>query len=354
MTRRRISGVALALAVLLNGGAADCQTPGEIHYMTLPASPPPRAEHAQSGRVLHPEGVSNDGAVVAIYYKRPNGSTYICSGVLITRQLVLTAGHCGCGLAGTYWIDTRQDARASDPARLLPVYGAPILFDQQVCRSGTLANGNDLALIRLQYEIDQEYLDTIDLKQWPGFGYPSGFVIDLRRQIAKGSQLKVIGYGYTESRSIGVRNQGEVPVYSFDCEERVLSGVCAPFTEMILAGGAANRPANDTCGGDSGGPVYWIDADGFLQLVAITSRAAPGVQQDEALHCGGGGIYTLIGRTSVYDWLRANGVDVAGSDSMNPRPRLTPEERKALKVQKCKDEAHSDHGFKFEKCMLEP
>jgi hypothetical protein len=32
------------------------------------------------------------------------------------------------------------------------------------------------------------------------------------------------------------------------------------------------------------------------------------VRQDARHHCGGGGVYTLLGRKSVHDWLRANGV----------------------------------------------
>jgi hypothetical protein len=76
---------------------------------------------------------------------------------------------------------------------------------------------------------------------------------------------------------------------------------------MVLADQAGGRAAHDTCGGDSGGPVFWIQ-DGLAWLVGVTSRAAPGVQQNATLHCGGGGIYTLIGRRDVHAWLRANGV----------------------------------------------
>jgi len=190
------------------------------------------------------------------------------------------------------------------------VDGLPVLYDQRVCRNSYLGNGNDLALIRLRDEIILESAPNSNsgLPQ----GYPPDLVINLRRQITRGSRLTVIGYGYTESRQIGKRNEGNVSVYSFDCEEGALRGICSPFSEMILADQPAGKSANDTCGGDSGGPVFWSQG-GIRRLVAITSRAAPGTQANAALHCGGGGIYTLIGRKTVHDWLEANGVKPIGT-----------------------------------------
>jgi hypothetical protein len=35
--------------------------------------------------------------------------------------------------------------------------------------------------------------------------------------------------------------QGDIPTFSFDCEEPALAGVCAPFSEMILAQGTGLR-----------------------------------------------------------------------------------------------------------------
>jgi secreted trypsin-like serine protease len=258
-------------------------------------------------------------AVVAIYYQKADGNAYICSGLLVTDQIILTAGHCGCGLAGSYWVNLNQDARRQDPSQMSAVSGPPILFDQRVCRNGYLGEGNDLALIRL-HDAVPAFNEDSNSRPWTGYGYPNDLVFALRGEITKGMPLTVIGYGYTESRQIGFRNEGQVAVYSFDCEEATLNGICSPFSEIILADAGGGRPANDTCGGDSGGPVFWI-RDGVLRLVAITSRAAPGLQENSALHCGGGGIYTLIGRKNVHAWLEANGVP--------PLPQATPEQLKA-------------------------
>ena len=76
---------------------------------------------------------------------------------------------------------------------------------------------------------------------------------------------------------------------------------------MILAEAPGPSIRTDTCGGDSGGPVF-LFVNGAPRLVAVTSRAAPGTQANPNSQCGGGGIYTLIGRKSVHQWLQANGV----------------------------------------------
>jgi secreted trypsin-like serine protease len=299
--------MALSAILLLGANPANCETPGQIRNVTLPATGTKTSRF--NARVRFPEGPSLNESVVAIYYKKADGNTYICTGTLIASQVVLTAGHCGCGLAGSYWVSRQQNARLADPSQLGAVDAPPILYDQRVCRNGYLGEGNDLALIRLRDPVP--VLATPNSSLWEGFGYPPELVFDLRKLIVKGSRLTVIGYGYTESRQIGVRNQGQVSVYSFDCEENFLKGICSAFSEMVLADQQTGRPANDTCGGDSGGPVFWTQS-GIPRLVAVTSRAAPGLQENAALHCGGGGIYILLGRKSIHDWFEANGVKQIG------------------------------------------
>jgi secreted trypsin-like serine protease len=307
MTARAIPSLLLAL-VGLSAGYAHCETPGQIRLDSPPG--PATSSPTASARVFIPDKSDNQ-FVVAIYYRKVDGNTYICSGTLLTARVVLTAGHCGCGVSGSYSVTRDQNAR--QPREVFAVDGVPVLFDQRVCRNGLLTEGNDLALVRLQKAVQPEFDERIS--QWPGFGFPPELVFDLRASIVKGSRLTVVGYGYTGSGVIGFRNQGEVSVFSFDCEERRLAKFCDPFTEMILADQAAASPPNDTCGGDSGGPVFWTNG-GTARLVAVTSRAAPGVRQNATLHCGGGGIYTLIGRKNVHDWLAANGVGAIGDVRM--------------------------------------
>jgi secreted trypsin-like serine protease len=326
------AAMALSAIMLLVAKAANGETPGQIRNISLPVSATKTSRF--DARVRLPDSPSLNESVIAIYYKKADGNTYICTGTLIASQIVLTAGHCGCGLVGSYWVNRQQNARLADPSQLGAVDGPPILYDQRVCRNGYLGEGNDLALIRLRDPVPM--LATPNSSLWEGFGYPPELVFDLRKLIVKGSRLTVVGYGYTESRQIGVRNQGQVPVYSFDCEDNSMRGICSAFSEMVLADQQAGRPANDTCGGDSGGPVFWTQS-GIPRLVAVTSRAAPGLQENAALHCGGGGIYVLLGRKSVHDWLEANGVRQIGIQEDGNKQMTSDEVRRTNCLAKGQD-----------------
>jgi trypsin len=250
------------------------------------------------------------GSVVAINYQLGDRQRWVCTGVLLTSTVILTAGHCGCG--ASYTVNVHQDSRSEDPSQLIAVTSAPLLFDQRVCRDGYMGGGNDLALIRLPNEValSAPGQSTLTADISGGSGYPGDMVWGLRATLPKGTIVTAIGYGFTNDGGIGMRMQGDIPIFSFDCEEPALAGVCSPFSEMILAQGTGPRGGTDTCGGDSGGPVFWFQ-DGRPRLLAITSRAAPGSANATGAHCGGGGIYTLLGRLSVQRWLQAAGVPAA-------------------------------------------
>jgi secreted trypsin-like serine protease len=248
---------------------------------------------------VRPAADSQFGSVVAIFFDLVGGQGQICSGTVLTSKLILTAGHCGCGIPHTYSVNARQFARREVPSPRKGIDGAPVLFDQRVCRNGFLAGGNDLALIKLA--------DEINLNGRTAVEYPFDSVWSLRSKLVKGTKLTAVGYGVTSANVVGTRQRADIPIQSFGCEERALSPVCAPFVEMILAESPGPAIRTDTCGGDSGGPVFRF-VDGVPHLVAVTSRAAPGSQDNPRLHCGGGGIYTLVGRNSVHQWLQDNGV----------------------------------------------
>jgi hypothetical protein len=144
---------------------------------------------------------------------------------------------------------------------------------------------------------------------------------DLSRAIRAVGSLMVFGYGYTERDVLGERMGAEIPVFSEACEKRAVWSNCYPFREMILADHPGSQKPRDSCEGDSGGPAVLAltvppknstEKEGKTVniLVGITSRSAPGTHVDQTRHCGGGGIYSVVGRYDVYDWLSRNGVEL--------------------------------------------
>jgi hypothetical protein len=277
--------------------------------------------------------------VVEITFQKWDGTPSFCSGTLVGSRQVLTAGHCGCGRLGTYEIKLRENTRDTGGSPV-PVSGAPVLYDERICRGGA-PFGSDLALLMLSKDVacntavpgvdpritiinggpapgECKIVDSADIGPRSPFNIVSSSDQDavwkLRSRLTRGQLLTAVGYGLTETGSKGIRLKAEIPIISVDCEERFLASVCAPFAEMILAGRKGDGKPVDTCGGDSGGPVFLFEGN-TQKMVAVTSRAGPGRQSESLQHCGGGGVYTLLGRKSVRTWLARNGV---------PNPAVAP------------------------------
>jgi Trypsin len=268
--------------------------------------------------------------VVEITYQYAGGKD-LCTGTLIDATHVLTAGHCGCGQ------DYTISFGAGSSAQKVDIAGSPILFDTQVCQIGP-GGGNDLALLVLTQGITCPVVVTstnatqitagapntstqaVDCRSAAArssstapamtFGYPPDPYRSLMPLLQKGTKLTVAGYGYTQNYVLGQLMQAAIPIASVACLEPQLEPYCAPFAEMILAQAAGTSNRTDTCQGDSGGPAFLIGPFGY-ELVAVTSRPAPGVQDNTDLHCGGGGIYTILGRALVTNWFKANGIQAA-------------------------------------------
>lgn len=265
--------------------------------------------------------------VVAIHMYRPSGERpFVCSGVLIAADIVLTAGHCVCSMTRFYVtnepINQTESANWFEAEKLLE-------FENYCTRE---PNGNDLALLRISPR------DT----RFQGFKDKESNVVEPNPQFrsyipyssvwmrGRGRSMRVEGYGFngTDPKSIGVRRQAEIGVDSFICTEPWIRwSTCSPFYEFVMGVAPSQGKPIDSCGGDSGGPVFAQDANKKEYLVGIVSRGVPLAQPFVAGDCGAGGIYTFLGRESVLTWL---GKGIEASIPLAKRAEFLAQRRRTL------------------------
>lgn len=153
-------------------------------------------------------------------------------------------------------------------------------------------------------------------KKLPMQVYPAQIATPALMLSAQLSKMLVVGYGQPEAgKQVGPKRLACIPVASPICGTAQSSNTykCAPGLETVLID-TVNVLRRDTCGGDSGGPIFAVRRTGAsyrYYLVAVTSRAVSGSD------CGAGGVYSLI-RPRVVDWMRRIGVEIAADEFLDP------------------------------------
>ncbi len=235
----------------------------------------------QAITVVRPDKVSVRANTAKINY-REGGSKALCSGVLVSDDTVLTAGHCACGSRSTYTATIRNGGTTLFVSAL-------VLFPGFQCSTSSVPQpGRDLALLKLvrKTDIPPPPIATI----WEAKDQATG-------------TLQIVGFGLTDNGSFGTQFEAAVPVQSWTCVESwALDQGCSAYREFILTE-PGTRPS-DTCGGDSGGPVFAGPNSDWL--VGITSRGLSTGRFKPA--CGQGGIYETVARKPVITWLAEHGV----------------------------------------------
>ena len=201
-----------------------------------------------------------------------------CTGTLITPYIVLTAGHCGLepnySTAGE-WVQSSQlvqvqigaDASEFDPDKIFRV--------AFVNYSGSL----DVILLALEEPVPGSLATpvralTTDAPQAAMLN-PDAFW--------RGQQFRIAGWGDTDpsaaSRTPNIRQTTTVIYDTLPCDDLALV-MCAMGNDTV------DGVRSGVGSGDSGGPVYWTDADGETWVIGV-------LQQPRRRGGGGGARFTV-------------------------------------------------------------
>jgi len=114
--------------------------------------------------------------------------------------------------------------------------------------------------------------------------------------IAIGRDVILAGYGETRAQAQDLQT---TEFKGFLRKAKVkLSVINSAGQELIYESPADNRRAN-SCHGDSGGPMYFVEDDGSLTVIGVTSRSYAA-----NLDCQEKGVYTDVRKYT--DWIRTN------------------------------------------------
>lgn len=263
------------------------------------------------------------------------GRSFLCSGILLDDKTVLTAAHCVCDMR-------LSTSDADDPTKTVYVthdLSKDLTRQHEINVTKTrffggnspcnddfalrvLGGQNDLALIEVKgsfTNIPKVKIANPSLLQnsipWtrgrPGFVlFGMGCSIPIQdgtrfvrcKTDASGEKRYAASYRAWNCRT----GTGGLVI------DNSLYGnpdtFCAPPSSEFVLSSFGTKRSQDSCAGDSGGPVLLAveghDLD-FL-LVGVTSRSL-----HPNGHCGIGGIYTKVATNEVIDWLKGQGFNVS-------------------------------------------
>ncbi len=192
-----------------------------------------------------------------------------CGGSVVAPNWVMTAGHCvvGSTASSVDLVIGRHDLTSSDGERI----GAKSITLHPSYNNRTLAN--DIALIELES---------------PTSVAPIGLASASNASLwAPGTMATVTGWGFTESvpNYPEVLYEVDVPIWADgDCAN---SAVSRGFNATVML--CAGDVGVDSCGGDSGGPLFVPDgSNGYVQAgivswgIGCADANAPGVYAEVA------------------------------------------------------------------------
>jgi endonuclease G len=195
------------------------------------------------------------------------GGDGICTGTLIAPTVVLTAGHCYSSAVDSILVGTNSTAREADGEVISVMKKMPY-------------GGSASAAFR---SVDLTVLVLARASKFEPRAIANGWA---RFDITNGAMVNLVGYGALDRDGNVFKpelQEATTTITDAGCTTSVgCNGPAAPNGEL-----GAGGMGIDTCGGDSGGPLYLPTPYGTF-LAGATSRG----YDDNQFYCSEGGIYT--------------------------------------------------------------
>jgi len=204
-----------------------------------------------------------------------SGDQQFCSGTLIAPTVALTAGHCNDGSLDNVLIGTSSLARQSE--------GEIISVVKKVEYDNSLQNADLTVLVLAQ---PSRFTPRAIATGWA------------KHDITNGAQVQLVGFGAIDkdgNQFVNELQEATTTITDADC---TTSSGC---NASVKPGGelGAGGMGIDTCGGDSGGPLYLLTPYGDF-LAGATSRG----YDNNQFYCSEGGIY--VRPDKFIDWIESS------------------------------------------------
>ena len=231
-------------------------------------------------RIFGGSPVAKGGLSAGVAVVERDSDRLVCSGVLITPDVVQTAGHCIQEYADL--TDTLDSAPANLAERWKVYIGdgvdggvLPAQYDVKAVYVHPMLRANprgyaDYGLMVLEHPVVGAEPLPLMTELAPLLGVLRSGRSGLPWRSGRSGSLRIAGFGRREDDGKGIKYQVDVAVQQFSAAEAVVGGA-----------------GKDACIGDSGGPALAIASDGSASLVGTISR---GVH----LGCGDGAVVSLV------------------------------------------------------------